>query len=176
MKTAIICAPGLEECEALVTRDLLVRAKIDVKLIGLENKITSSRNVTFDVDTTIDKEVDNLFDCLILPGGIPGTPNLEANEYVQKMIDNHFNNNKYIAAICAAPSILIHKGLLKDNEFTCSPGHECGLISTKEKAHIHNKIITSNGLGGTFEFGATIIEVLDSKETAESVLKKICYI
>lgn len=175
MKTAILCAPGLEECEALVTRDLLVRAKIDVTLIGLENRITSSRNVTFDIDTTIEKEVNNLYDCLILPGGIPGTPNLEANEYVSKMIDNHINNNKYIAAICAAPSILIKKGLLNSNEFTCAPGHECGLTSTKEKAHIHNMIITGNGLGGVFEFASLIIEVLDSKETAENVLKKICY-
>lgn len=175
MKVGIICAQGLEECEALVTRDLLYRASIDVCLIGIDNIITSSRKLTFMTDEKISNVKDELFDCLILPGGIPGTNNLEANQTVQYMIDNHINNDKYVAAICAAPSILLHKGLLKDNEFTCAPGHESGFVSTKEKVHVQNKIITSIGLGGVNEFSAMIIEKLVSKEKAEEVLNKICY-
>lgn len=175
MSVAIICAPGLEECEALVTHDLLYRAGIDVVLVGLEKEITSSRKVTFKTDCLIDEVENELYDCLVLPGGIPGTPNLEANPLVHKMIGNHINNDKYVAAICAAPSILIHKGLLKDNEFTCAPNHECGLTSTKEKAHISGKIITGIGLGGVNEFSSLIIEKLVSKEKAQEVLNKICY-
>lgn len=175
MKVGILLAPGVEECEALGTYDVLFRAGIDVELIGLESEIISSHKIKIEPNTTIDKVKDNLYDCLVLPGGIPGTPNLEANEDVQKMIDNHINADKYVAAICAAPSILNHKGLLKDSDFTCAPNFECGLNSTKEKAHISGKIITGVGLGGVFDFAGLIVEKLVSKEKADEVLKKFCY-
>lgn len=175
MKALILCEEGLEECEALVTRNLLYRAKIDVLTAGPKKEITSSRKLTFTVDRLFDEVKDELFDCLILPGGIPGTNNLEKNEIVQKMIDNHIKNDKYVAAICAAPSILIHKGLIKDNCFTCSPGFENNLTKAQGKAVVDNKIITARGLGASFEFGYEIIKSLLNEETAQEVLNKIGY-
>ena len=175
MKAAIICAQGLEDCEALLTYDLLHRANIQVELLGLDSQITSSHNVTFNTHKLL-KEVDIMdYDCLILPGGIPGTNNLEDSKDVQNAIDLFVNNNKLSAAVCAAPSILNHKGLLEDKKFTCYPGFECGLTSTKEKAVQNGNIITGIGLGGTIEFASLIIKNLLGEEKAQDVLKKIQY-
>jgi len=175
MKVGIICAQGLEECEGLVVYDLLFRAGIDVKLIGLDKEITSSHNVTFKTDLTIDEFDYQNYDCIVLPGGIPGTYNLEGNDKVQSIIDYFVANNKYIAAICAAPSILIHKGLLKDNKFICFPGHENGLTPASVKAILDDKFITGKGLGAAFEFSYEIIKVLINEEKAKEILNKIQY-
>lgn len=175
MKTCIICAPGMEECEALLTYDLLFRAGIEVDLLGLEETITSSHNATIKTHKLL-KDADLVvYDCLVLPGGMPGTLNLEKEELVQKTIDKYAKENKLIAAVCAAPSILIHKGLLKDNQFTCFPGFENGFVSTGLKAFQEGNIITGKGLGGTIEFASLIIKNLISEEKAEEVLKQIQY-
>lgn len=176
MKACIICANGLEECEALITYDLLFRSQIDVKLVGLEKEVTSSHNVTFKTDLLINELDYEDYDCLILPGGLPGTTNLEANETVQKMIDYFVANDKYVAAICAAPSILCHKGLLIDNEFTCFPGAIKELKSNNKKAHTYKKIITGKGMGAAFEFAYEIIKALKDEETAKEVLERTEFI
>ncbi|MDO4500323.1 MAG: DJ-1/PfpI family protein [Erysipelotrichaceae bacterium] len=175
MKVGILCAPGMEECEGLIVYDLLFRAGIEVKLIGLEKEITSSHNLTFKTDLLIDEFDGKEYDCVVLPGGLPGTKNLEADTRVQNIIDEFVKEDKYIAAICAAPSILNHKGLLKDEKFTCFPGWECELKSSGQKAVKEGKIITGKGLGATFEFAYEIIKALDSEEKAQSVLKTIQY-
>ncbi len=175
MKVGIICAMGLEECEALLVYDLLYRAKIDVKLIGLEKQIESSHKVVFNTNMTIDEFDYQNWDCIILPGGLPGTLNLEANEKVQKIIDYYIENNKLIAAICAAPSILNHKGLLIEERFTCYPGFECGLKAANVKAIKQGNIITAKGLGAEFEFAYEIIKALTNEENAKEVLEKVQY-
>ncbi len=175
MKVGIICAMGLEECEALLVYDLLYRAKIDVKLIGLEKQIESSHKVVFNTNMTIDEFDYQNWDCIILPGGLPGTLNLEANEKVQKIIDYYIENNKLIAAICAAPSILNHKGLLIEERFTCYPGFECGLKTANVKAIKQGNIITAKGLGAEFEFAYEIIKALTNEENAKEVLEKVQY-
>ncbi|MBQ6333628.1 MAG: DJ-1/PfpI family protein [Erysipelotrichaceae bacterium] len=175
MKAMIIVTQGLEECEALVTYDLLYRAGIETKLIGTDEQITSSHNVTFKAHETIAEVDPSTYDCLILPGGMPGTLNLENDERVQKLIDYFVKQDRYIAAICAAPSILIHKGLLQSGKFICFPGFESGLEPAKEKAVQDGRFITGKGLGAGFEFAHLIIENLISKEKADEVLKAIQY-
>lgn len=175
MKVGIICAPGLEECEALLVYDLLYRSGIDVKLVGLEDEITSSHNVSFRTDINIDDFNYQDYNAIILPGGMPGTLNLENNPRVNKIIDYFMENNKLICAICAAPSILNHKGLLKQERFTCYPGFECGLKPAKEKAIKEENIITGIGLGGEFEFAHLIIKTLLDEERANEVFNKIQY-
>lgn len=175
MKVGIICAEGLEECEALLINDLLIRSGIKTKLIGLEKEIKSTHNLTFKCDVEIkDFDYQN-YDGIILPGGLPGTYNLEKNKKVQEIIDYFASKNKLIAAICAAPSILIHKGLLKDNEFTCYPGFESGFKSKETKVTKHNNFITGKGLGAEFEFSYEIIKYLLNEEKAKETLKKIQY-
>ena len=175
MKAAILCAQGLEECEALLTYDLLTRAGIKTDLLGLDEYITSSHNVTFKTHGVLKDAVILDYDCIILPGGIPGTPNLEKDELVQNAIDSFVLNNRLIAAVCAAPSILNHKGLLKDSRFTCYPGFECDLNSSHKKADQDGNIITGIGLGGTMEFASLIIKNLLGEEKAQEVLNKIQY-
>ena len=175
MKTMIVVTNGLEECEALVTYDLLYRAGIEVELVGLQDEVLSSHNVLFKAHKNIDNIDENEYECLVLPGGMPGTLNLEKDERVQKLIDSFVSHNKYIAAICAAPSILIHKGLLKDNKFICFPGFENGLTPANEKAVQDDKFITGKGLGAAIEFSYLIIKNLVSEDKAKEVISKIQY-
>lgn len=175
MKVGIICANGMEECEGLIVYDLLYRAQIDVELIGLDKEIESSHKLTFKTNLTIDDFNYKEYDCVVLPGGMPGTTNLEADAKVQEIIDYFYKNNKLIAAICAAPSILNHKGLLKDNKFTCFPGFEGDLKTNHEKVAKDGNIITARGLGANFEFAYEIIKTLKDEETAKDVLKRIQY-
>ena len=175
MKAIIIINNGLEECEALVTYDLLFRAGIEVELVGFTSEVLSSHNVTFKAHKLLDEINPNDYDCLILPGGMPGTKNLENDSRVQDMIDLFVKQDKYIAAICAAPSILIHKGLLKNNKFICYPGFESGLLPANEKAVQDNKFITAKGLGAVFEFSYLIIKNLINEDKAKQVLNQIQY-
>lgn len=175
MKTMIIVTTGLEECEALVVYDLLYRAKIDVELVGTTSEIVSSHNVSFKPHKLIDQIDSKEYECLILPGGMPGTTNLETNQKVQSLIDEFVKDDKYVCAICAAPSILIHKGLLNNNKFICFPGYESGLTPVKEKAFQDNKFITGKGLGAAFEFSYLIIKNLINEDKAKEILDKIQY-
>lgn len=175
MKALIVCERGLEECEALIVYDLLTRAGIETVLAGPAQEITSSHNLTFKVNEPLGLVNPSEYNCLILPGGMPGTTNLEKNKTVDDLIDHFVKENKLICAICAAPSILIKKGLLKNDEFTCYPGFECDLESTKEKVHVEKNIITANGLGSAIEFGLKIIEELLGQSNAAAVERKIQY-
>ena len=175
MKTMIIVTDGLEECEALLTYDLLYRAGIDVELVGTAETITSSHNVTFKAHKLL-KDIDTSeYECLVLPGGMPGTKNLENNETVSKIIDEFVKDDKYVAAICAAPSILLNKGLLQNNKFICFPGFEKDYTPADCKAIQDRKFITAKGLGAAFEFSYIIISNLISEEKAKEVLSKTQY-
>ena len=173
MKTLIIILDGLEECEALVTYDLLYRAGIEVDLVSNKEEITSSHNVTIKTHKLFDQIDYRQYDCLVLPGGMPGTKHLEENETVQEMIDYFVKENKLIAAICAAPSILLHKGLLENDKFICFPGFESGYKPKEDvKCVKDNNFITAKGLGAAFEFSYAIISTLLDEEKAKEVLSK----
>ena len=175
MKVMIVCADGLEECEALVTYDLLFRAGIEVDLVGLKEDVISSHLLHFQVDKTIQEINYEEYDCLILPGGMPGVKNLSENKILDLLIDKFIQEDKYICAICAAPSILINKGLLKDEEFNCYPGFENNLKPNENNVVIKDKIITAKALGSAFEFGHAIISELLNKEKADEVFNQIYY-
>ena len=175
MKTMIIVSDGLEECEALVTYDLLYRAGIEVELVGLQSQICSSHNVRFQAHVLLDEIDPADYDCLILPGGMPGTRNLEENDRVRELIDLFVQEDKYIAAICAAPSLLLHKGLLKEGRFICYPGFEGDLRPADVSVCQDGRIITGKGLGAAIDFGLLIIENLAGKEKAREVAAKIQY-
>jgi len=176
-KIIILIAEGLEECEALVPYDLFVRAGMEVDLVSITNdlKVKSAHNITLNTNKLIKDINPSDYALMMLPGGLPGVTNLEASKDVQDLIDLFVKENKYVAAICAAPSILVHKGLVKDNEFVCFPGFEGDLKQRNEKAYTHNKFITGKGLGASFEFTKEIITALASKEKAEEVLARVQY-
>lgn len=164
-------AKGFEEVEALATVDVLRRAELEVLTVGIGSKIVSgSHNIPVFCDLEESEiSVDKDFDGIILPGGMPGTLNLEKNKTVNEFIDYAVKDNKLIAAICAAPSILGHKGLLKGKEATCFPGFEdeldCAVISNKYVVADGN-IITAKGMGSAIDFGLAITEYFCGNDEA----------
>lgn len=174
-------ANGFEETEALATVDVLRRAKLEVKLVSIDKEIvTSSRKVSVISDMLIDDICDySDIDAIILPGGMPGTTNLEACEKLKEIVLYCNDNNKVVSAICAAPMILGHLGLLSGKEATCYPGFEKDLqgaiLRTENKAVCDGNIITGKGAGASFEFGFAIVSKLLSQEVADEVRSSMQY-
>lgn len=165
-------ADGFEEMEALCPVDILRRGECDVVTVGVgEQIIIGSHGISVCVDIT-DNEItlDDSLEMIILPGGMPGTLNLEKNANVQKAIDFAVSKGKFISAICAAPSILGHKGILKGKEAICFPGFEdqldCGKISDDFVCKDGN-VITAKGAGVAQEFGLKLLGCLKGEETAQ---------
>lgn len=173
----VFLAEGFEEVEALTPVDVLRRAGIEVMTVGVGEKVvTSSHNVPVVADITDDEITKDGLEAVILPGGMPGTINLENSPIVQEYIDFAVNNELYVCAICAAPSILGHKNLLEGKKATCFPGFEkdlYGTVSTGEPAVADGKFITGKGAGAAMEFGLLIAEKLLSKETSDKIRKSM---
>lgn len=174
----VFLANGFEELEALAPIDILRRAGVEVVTVGVDStEITASHKVVFNADTTVDKiTLDDNLEMIVLPGGMPGTLNLENNDYVQAAIDYCVKNDKYVSAICAAPSILGHKGLLKGRKAVCFPGFEKDLEGA-EIAEIgvaeDGKFITAKGAGVCIEFALKLVEKLVSAEKADEIKRGI---
>ncbi|MBQ4118940.1 MAG: DJ-1/PfpI family protein [Clostridia bacterium] len=169
----LFLANGFEECEAITPLDILRRANVEVKTVGIgSNTITGSHNITINCDT-VNKNLNlDKLEGIILPGGIPGTPNLEKDNTVQATIDYCNENGLLICAICAAPSILGHKGLLRGKKATCYPGFEPELLGAEiinEKVVSDNNIITACGAGAASDFGFKILGYLKDERTANDI-------
>lgn len=178
-KVNMYFATGFEEVEALTVVDLLRRAKIEVDMISVTGikEVKGAHGITVKMDKIFDKADDDV-DMLILPGGMPGTTNLAAHLGLETMIKTYNNRGKYIAAICAAPTIFGKMGLLKGKLATCYPGMEDGLVDAYvqyDSVVIDENIITSRGLGTAIDFGLAIIKTLIDQETADKLAKAIVY-
>ena len=173
----VFLADGFEIIEALAPVDMLGRAKVDVKTVGVTGKtVRSSGGIEVVADLTLEQINKDKLEMIILPGGMPGTLNLEANETVNEYIDFCFQNGLYIAAICAAPSILAHKGLLNGKKATVFPSFADDLKNADYTAGgvvIDDKFITARGAGVCIEFGLKCVEVLCSKSESEQIKAQI---
>ena len=173
----VFLAEGFEEVEALTPVDVLRRCKAEVKTVGIGSKtVTGSHKIPVTADLTEDELTFDGLDAVILPGGMPGTLNLEASQTVQKYIDYAAENDLYICAICAAPSILGHKGLLNGKKATCFPGFEKDLIGAKVKTDLavaDSRIITGKGAGAAMEFALLAAEKICGKDIAEKTRKSL---
>ena len=160
-------AQGCEELEAVTITDLLVRAGVDVTTAGLDDQpVTASRGTRIIPDTTIDTVLDQTFDLVVLPGGLPGVDHLRDDARVQALLKNHAASGKYIGAICAAPKAVAAAGLLDGKKATAYPGVlealEDNAINVSSAAvEIDGKIVTSRGPGTAMEFALTLIELLE---------------
>lgn len=174
----IFLADGFEEIEALTVVDLLRRCELEVKTVGIGREaIRGSHGILVQSDIA-DKDFvfDGSIDMIVLPGGMPGTLNLENSPLVQSVIDFCVNHDKYIAAICAAPTILGHKGLLHNQQAVCYMGFESqleGALIGDENVCVSDKFITSKGPGTTIEFALKIVEILISKERSKLLADSI---
>ncbi len=171
-------APGFEETEAIAPIDLLRRAKIDVLTVGVGAKqITGSHGIPFICDLTDDAiELNDALDGVILPGGMPGTINLENSDSVQRALDYCFENGKKLCAICAAPSVLGHKGFLKGKTAIAFPGFEDdlkGAVLSETPVAVDGNIITAKGAGVALDFGFAIVAACKDQQTADEIRRSI---
>ena len=180
MKTAIVfLADGFEECEGLLVVDLLRRAEVNVTTASImgRTEIKSSHGITLQADV-IAEDVDFCSaDMIILPGGLPGTTYLGESDIVKEQCLS-FANDKYVSAICAAPSVLASWGLLDGKPATCHPAFEgkmYGAIVTKEPVTVAGNIITGQGLGAGISFALKLVETLVDKETADKISASISF-
>ena len=144
----IFLANGFEEVEALATVDVLRRADLKVEIVGVD------------------------IEAVILPGGMPGTLNLERSAKVNAFVDYAYENQKLVCAICAAPSILGHKGMLKGKKAVCFPGFESELEGAELSDSFvvtDGNIITAKGMGSAVKFGIAI----GAAFVGEAKMKKI---
>lgn len=175
MKVAIFFGTGYEEIEALAVVDVLRRADIQITMVGVNgDRVTSSRGITICMDKKIEDIVIDDYDMLVLPGGIPGVDNLYANSTLTQTIKNFKMQNKWLAAICAAPSILGKLGVLQQEKATCYPGFEDTLDGCEyidQSVVCSNHIITAKGAGVSLDFAFKILEVIKGKEVVEGLRK-----
>ena len=172
-------AEGFEEVEALAPLDLIRRAGLEIKTVGVGAKtVVGSHGIPVVADMTDTDYSDDAPDMVILPGGMPGTKNLDASETVHKAIAAATKNGAYVCAICAAPMILGKLGLLVGKKATCFPGFEeylAGAIVTGQKVVVDGKIITAKGMGAGIEFGLAIVSALKDEATANELAKAIMF-
>jgi 4-methyl-5(b-hydroxyethyl)-thiazole monophosphate biosynthesis len=168
-------AQGCEELEAVTIIDLLRRAGIEVTTAGLDNQpIRASRGVVLIPDTTLDEALNRDYDMVVLPGGLPGADHLDQDARIQTLLKQMSRNDKFIAAICAAPKVLASAGLLDNKRATAYPGtlEKLNLQKTtlaSEPVVKDGKVITSRGPGTAMDFALTLIETLLSDEKRKEV-------
>lgn len=173
----LFLADGFEELEAFAPVDILRRAGAQLRTVGIGGrKVTGSHHaeVTADIE---DAQIElNDMDMVILPGGMPGTLNLEKSPIVRASLSYCAQNEKYIAAICAAPSILGHMGLLKGHTAICFPGYERDMKAdavSAEPVCVSGKYITAKGAGVAVDFALKITEVLFGTEKSRKIREDI---
>ena len=171
VKIAILLADGFEEAEALVPADLLRRAGGDVALVSIhgDDFVTGAHGISFKTDTSLDRLDKSSLSCVLLPGGLKGTEALCESFAVRALVQYAAENGIYVAAICAAPSILGKMGLLEGRRYACYPGFDKdipGGTRTGKKVEHDDIFITAEGMGVSFEFGFRLVELLFGFETA----------
>ncbi len=173
----VFLANGFEELEAIAPVDILKRSRIPLKTVGVGGKVISgSLGTEITADITIEEVKKEDIEGIILPGGMPGTDNLYANEKIRDIVNYCAERNILIAAICAAPSILGKMGILENKFACCYPGFEESLKGAKISDSLvcsDKNIITAKGPGAATEFGFKILEYLKNDKAAEVVKKSM---
>ncbi|MBE5944122.1 MAG: DJ-1/PfpI family protein [Lachnospiraceae bacterium] len=177
-KVNVFFATGYEEIEALTVVDILRRANIETNMISVTGDINvvGSHGIEVKMDKLFD--ANDEADMLVLPGGMPGTLNLLAHEGLTAKVKEYYSAGKYIAAICAAPTVFGKLGLLEERRATCYPGMEGELFCEEALADavvMDGKVITSRGMGTAIDFALALLSVLKDEETAEDMANKIVY-
>ncbi len=171
-------AEGFEEIEALSVVDILRRGGVEIKTVSIteDSKVSGSHGITVFADITAEKTTD--CDCVILPGGLPGTTNLAASRVVEEKVRETYGKGGIIAAICAAPSVFYGYGLLNGKKATSYPGYEeemplCN--HTAASVEVDGNIVTSKGAGTAHLFGFKLLEMLKDRETSEKIKNAMQY-
>ncbi len=168
-------AQGCEELEAVTITDLLTRAGFNVITAGLDDQpVTASRGMVLVPKMNLDDALQQEFDLVVLPGGLPGADHLNNDPRIHSLLKSMHSAGKYIAAICAAPKVLASAGLLKGRQATSFPGSipeqdMTGIDYREQTVVIDDHIITSRGPGTAMDFALALIELLAGKQKRDEV-------
>lgn len=181
-KVAILVAPGLEEIEALAPLDVLWRAGVPTDLVSItrSRQVTSSHNVVVTCNRTLDEARLEDYDMIVLPGGIPGMPNLKADARVIDAVTTRIQADRPVAAICASPSILADAGLITGRRATANPGFvdvlkDNDVEVSEDAVVVDGNLITSRGMATATDFGLEIVRHYLGDDAVEDVKKKIVH-
>lgn len=176
----ILLAPGFEETEALAPADLLRRAGLETELAALQGeKVTGSHGITVEADTTLDKIDLSRAEMLVLPGGGVGVKNLGEEPRVEALVQEAVRRDIWVAAICAAPTLLGRWGYLAEKQAVCYPGMEgelaCARARMDQGVVTDGKVITARAAGSAVDFGLALVSALAGEERAAEVRRGIYY-
>ena len=173
----LFLANGFEEIEALCPLDLLRRAGVEVTTVGVGGEmIRGSHGIVVQADMPDTMFMDANPEMIILPGGMPGSKNLDESRIVDAALKTAARKEAYIAAICAAPFVLGKRGLLEGKEAICYPGFEeqlTGAVISNKKVVRDSKIITAAGMGVALEFGLALVAALKGEDVADSIRRAV---
>ena len=176
----MLLGDGFEEMEAVVPADLLRRAGVSVALVGLEDlSVTGGHGITLAADLTLDQVSVEDMEMLVLPGGLGGVDSIRMNLFAMGLIQAAYDHGCYVAAICAAPTLLAHLGLTDRRKAVCYPGMEedmgSAVVQPDRAVVSDGHIITGRAAGSAFEFGLGLVEVLKGAGEAGRVRHAVCY-
>ena len=168
-------AEGFEEIEAVTVVDLLRRAGIDVRTASLAGaRVTGSHGIPVEADISIDVADAADYDMIVLPGGMPGAEHLKRDPRIIALLRRFAAAGRYTAAICAAPGVLAHAGLLDNRRATSFPGFLApdsapGITLSDAPVVVDGRVVTSRGPGTATEFSLALIELLCGRQAADAV-------
>lgn len=179
-KVFVFLADGFEEIEGLTVVDLLRRADISTVMVSITNskRIIGAHHIEVEADVMFHEVLEPEGAMFVLPGGMPGTLHLKEHKGLERLLNKAYANDKYIAAICAAPSVLEKYGMLEGRCATSYPTVKEELKSVKyqtDKVVVDGKIITSRGLGTAIAFAGTLVEQLKGTQAKEELFESIVY-
>ncbi len=174
----MLLGTGFEETEAIAPLDLLRRAGVEILTVGIDGKVvTGSHKIKVEADITIGEMDLTDLDMVMIPGGLGGVASLRACPAALDVLKFAWDNGKYVAAICAGPTVLADLGITDGLKATCYPGQEknMGSAQMQENAAVvtDGRLITGTSAGCAIPFGLALVEALKGKETAEKVKKQI---
>ena len=179
-KIAIFLANGFEEIEGLTVVDICRRCGLTIDMVSIteEKQVMGSHKIPVTADMTLSQVNFEEYDCLVLPGGGQGTKNLEACEPLMQQVDAFYAAGKYIAAICAAPTVLASLGFLEGRKATAYPSCMEGLTGAEpsyESVVVDGNVTTSRGLGTAVDFALSLIGQLLGEEKADEIAESVVY-
>lgn len=179
-QVCVFLADGFEEIEGLTVVDLLRRAGVNVTTVSITD--TKTIHGAHGIDVQADKLFDEVNyeeqDMAVLPGGMPGTLHLGDHQGVKSVLEQFYQEKKYVAAICAAPSVLGKYGMLSGRKATSYPGFEEALVGAEyvyDAVAVDDFVITSRGLGTAIDFSLVLIEKLTDVQKAKEIKEAIIY-
>ena len=169
-------AEGFEETEAVTIIDVLRRAGLNVISVSVTGNrmVKGSHNIEIKADILFEEVDFASGEMIILPGGMPGSKNLNEHEGLKQQIIDYHKNGKYLAAICAAPIVFGSLGILKGKRVVCYPGYETHLLGAEVQSFpyiVDNNIITGRGVGAALQFSLEIVRILQGEERAIQLRK-----